>query len=110
MAIKRKKKMKEWIESIRELGKRAEKEYEEGDFVDLCIIGRKMSEHLAMLIEDNGIEEDISVIREFFARYIGEEDMFKPYLAQLWGGIPDEDTGKRCMEFIGKIMEIIEKF
>ncbi len=101
--------MKEWIESIKSLKKRADKEFYEGDYVDLCILGRKMMEHLLILKENLDVQLEIDEIRDFFSRYQGEEDMFKPYLANIWGGIPTEDEGELCMEFINRIMSIIEE-
>lgn len=101
--------MKEWIESIKELGERAERKYDEGNFVDLCIIGRKMAEHLAIVLDRENIPLDITDITDFFSKYTGEEDMFKPYLANLWGGIPDEREGEKCMLFIKRIISLIEE-
>ncbi len=101
--------MKEWMESIRELKKRADKKFYEEDFVDLCLIGKKMVEQLVVISTKlPGYESEIDEIRHYFSRYAGEEDMFKPYLASLWGGMPDRDEGKRCMELIEKIVKIAE--
>ena len=101
--------MKEWMESIKELKKRADRKYFEEDFVDLCLIGRRMMEQLLIIASEfSGYEPEIAEIKEFFSRYTGAEDMFKPYLASLWGGIPDRAEGKRCMELIDKIVEIAE--
>ena len=101
--------MKEWIESIRDLKKRADREYEEGDYVDLCIVGRKMMEQLLVIQNSLTNREEVNEIRVFFSKYQGEEDMFKPYLAQLWGGIPTPAEGKECMKYIEKIMSLIEE-
>ncbi len=101
--------MKEWIEYIIQLGEKAKKEYDERDFVDLCIIGRKMAEHLNMLLEKEHIDLDITDIWDFFSKYNGEEDLFKPLLASQWGGLPDSKTGEECMSFINKILSITER-
>ncbi len=100
--------MKEWIESIKSLKERADREFEEGDYVDLCIVGRKMMEHLLFIQEELPQSEEIEKIRNFFSKYQGEEDMFKPYLAQLWGGIPTHAEGEECMMYIERIMSLIE--
>ncbi len=34
--------------------------------------------------------------------------MFKPYHAQVWGGIPSRAEGEECMKYIEKIISLIE--
>lgn len=101
--------MREWVQSIKELKKKADERYYEEDFVSLCLIGRKMAEQLSLILRQIcDSEDDVGDIMRFFSKYVGEEDMFKPYLASLWGGIPDREEGKKCMEFIERIVIIAE--
>ncbi len=63
--------MKEWIESIKSLKKRADREFDEGDYVDLCIVGRKMMEHLLVIKEELSQDREVEEIRRFFSKYQG---------------------------------------
>ncbi len=112
--------MREWMESLKENYKKAESEYFIDDFTNLCIRGRKMLLQLIYLLKGdkiNDIErvlkeknfEEIKAIYDFFSEYEGEDDMFYPYLANKWQGLPSKEKGEQCKKYIDRIMDIASK-